>query len=252
MSNAVNIVEEDLAIQTPDGTADCVFVRSAEGRHPAVIVWPDIYGLRESFRAIGRRLALENYSVLVVNLFYRTAQGAMVPEGARLNDPAIKDKVMPLKNTLSPETCLTDGRAFVRFLEQHPSVDTDRQMGVMGYCLTGSYALRLAADMPDRIGAAASFHGGGLVTDSDDSPHLLAPLIKAAVLIAIAENDDERDPNAKSVLRDSFNNAEVAAEIEVYKGAMHGWCPADTAAHNKDQAERAWERMLEIFNGRLG
>lgn len=251
MTDAQNVIEQNVDVETPDGTADCYFVHPADGKHPAVIVWPDILGLRTSFRLMGKRLAQSGYSVLVVNLYYRTAKGAVVPEDARLNDPEIRDIVMPLKKTLSPETCLTDGRAFVQFLDQQPSVDTSRKVGTAGYCMTGSYTLRLAADMPDRIGAGASFHGSGLVSESNDSPHLLAPHIQAGFLIAIAENDDEHDPDAKTVLSEAFDSAEVEAEIKVYEGTLHGWCPPDSAVHNEAQAERAWTRLLALFELRL-
>ena len=251
VANAEDVVDQDVVVETPDGMADCYFVHPAGGQHAAVIVWPDVLGLRTSFRLMGKRLAQSGYSVLVVNPYYRTAKGAVVPEGAGFSDPGIRDIVMPLARTLSPETCVTDGRAFVQFLDQQASVDTGRKIGSTGYCMTGSYTLRLAADMPDRIGAGGSFHGGGLVSDSDDSPHLLAPHMQAGFLIAIAENDDERNPNAKTVLREAFDAAEVEAEIEVYEGTLHGWCPPDSAVYNEVQAERAWSRLLALFERQL-
>ena len=158
---------------------------------------------------------------------------------------------MPHARTLSPETCVSDGRAFVEFLDNQPSVDTDRMIGTTGYCMTGSYVMRLAAAIPDRIGAGGSFHGGGLATDADDSPHLLAPKMKAGFLIAIAENDDERNPEEKVLLREAFDAAGVEAEIEVYAGTLHGWCPPDSAVYNREQAERAWSRLLALFEREL-
>ena len=158
---------------------------------------------------------------------------------------------MPHARSLSPETCLTDGRAFVSYLDMQASVDTGRKIGTTGYCMTGSYTMRLAAAMPDRIGAGGSFHGGGLATDADDSPHLLAPQIKAGMLIAIAANDDEKDPNAKVLLREAFDSAGVNAEIEVYEDTLHGWCPPDSRVYNKVQAERAWSRLLALFEREL-
>ncbi len=252
VANARNVIEEDVLIETPDGMADCYFVRPARGEHAAVIVWPDIVSIRPAFRMMGKRLAESGYSVLVVNPYYRTAKGQVVPDGKGFRDPGIRGLLMPHARSLSPETCVTDGRAFVDWLDKQPSVDTGRKIGTTGYCMTGSYTLRLAAAMPDRIGASGSFHGGGLASaDSEDSPHLLAPKMKAGVLIAIAENDDERDPNAKVLLREAFDNARVAAEIEVYAGAMHGWCPPDSAAYNEKQAERAWSRLLALFEREL-
>ncbi len=251
VANALDVIEQDVMIDTPDGKADCYFVHPASGKHAAVVVWPDIVGIRPAFRAMGKRLAEAGYSVLVVNPYYRTARGAVVPEGKTFSDPGIRELLMPLARTLSPETCVTDGRAFVAYLDQQSCVDTNRKIGVTGYCMTGSYTMRLAAAMPDRIGAGGSFHGGGLATDKEDSPHLLAPKMQAGFLIAIAANDDERNPEEKVLLRKAFDNADVSAEIEVYKGTQHGWCPPDSAVYNEEQAERAWSRLLVLFEQEL-
>jgi carboxymethylenebutenolidase len=250
-ADALDVVEEEVLVETPDGKADGYFVHPAEGRHAAVIVWPDIVGIRPAFRAMGKRLAESGYSVLVVNPYYRTAKGQVVPDGKTFRDPGIRELLMPHARSLSPATCVTDGRALVKFLDGQPSVDTSRKVGTMGYCMTGSYTLRLAAAIPDRIGAGASFHGGGLATDEDDSPHLLAPKMKAGFLIAIAENDDERRPEEKVRLREAFDAAGVEAEIEVYEGTQHGWCPPDSAVHHEAQAERAWKRLLALFEREL-
>lgn len=251
VANAQDVVEQEVMVSTPDGEADCYFVHPASGAHAAVIVWPDIMSIRPSFRLMGKRLAQSGYSVLVVNPYYRTVNGRITPEGGSFGDPAIREILMPHARSLSPETCVTDGRAFVKYLDQQAAVDTSKKIGTTGYCMTGSYTIRLAADMPDRIGAGGSFHGGGLVTDAADSPHLLASKVKAGMLIAIAENDDEKEPDAKNVLRASFDAAGVDAEIEVYAGAMHGWCPPDSAVYNEQQAERAWGRLLALFEKQL-
>jgi carboxymethylenebutenolidase len=251
VANALDVTEQDVTVNTPDGEADCYFVHPAEGAHAAVIIWPDIVGIRPAFRAMGKRLAQSGYSVLVVNPYYRTHKGVIVPEGKTFRDPGIRDLLMPHARSLSPETCVTDGRAYVAYLDKQSSVDTARKIGTTGYCMTGSYTLRLAADMPDRIGAGGSFHGGGLATDEQDSPHLLVSKMKAGFLIAIAENDDERQPDAKDMLRTAYDEAGLNAEIEVYKGAMHGWCPPDSAVYNEEQAERAWERLLALFDREL-
>lgn len=251
VANALDVVEQDVMVKTPDGMADCYFVHPASGRHAAVIVWPDIVGIRQAFRDMGRRLAESGYSVLVVNPYYRTVKGAAVPEGKGFRDPGIRDLLMPHARSLSPETCVTDGRAFVEYLDQQESVDTNRKIGTTGYCMTGSYTLRLAAAMPDRIGAGGSFHGGGLATDKEDSPHLLVSKMKAGFLIAIAANDDERDPNAKVLLREAFDANDVSAEIEVYEDTLHGWCPPDSAVYNEAQAERAWSRLIDLFEREL-
>ena len=251
VANAFDVVERDVMVETPDGMADCYFVHPASGKHAAVIVWPDIVSIRPAFRAMGKRLAESGYSVLVVNPYYRTHKGQIVPDGKGFRDPGIRDLLMPHARSLSPETCVTDGRAYVNWLDKQSSVDTGRKIGTTGYCMTGSYTMRLAAAMPDRIGAGGSFHGGGLATAEEDSPHLLAAQMKAGFLIAIAENDDERDPDAKVKLREAFDAAGVRAEIEVYAGAMHGWCPPDSAVYNQAQAERAWSRMLDLFEREL-
>ncbi|MGB5487767.1 MAG: dienelactone hydrolase family protein [Lysobacterales bacterium] len=251
VANALELVEEDVLVATPDGMADCYFVHPASGAHAAVIIWPDIMGIRTAFRMMGKRLAESGYSVLVVNPYYRTAKGAVIEDGESFGDPEVRARLMPHARSLSPETCLTDGRAFVSYLDMQASVDRGRKIGTTGYCMTGSYTMRLAAAMPDRIGAGGSFHGGGLATDADDSPHLLAPQIKAGMLIAIAANDDEKDPNAKVLLREAFDSAGVNAEIEVYEDTLHGWCPPDSRVYNKVQAERAWSRLLALFEREL-
>ena len=251
VANALDVVEQDVMVETPDGMADCYFVHPASGAHAAVIVWPDIVSIRPAFRAMGKRLAESGYSVLVVNPYYRTHKGQIVPDGKGFRDPGIRELLMPHAQSLSPETCVSDGRAFVDYLDAQPSVDTGRKIGTTGYCMTGSYTMRLAAAMPDRIGAGGSFHGGGLASDSEDSPHLLASKMKAGFLIAIAANDDERDPNAKVLLREAFDANNVRAEIEVYKDTLHGWCPPDSAVYHEDQAERAWSRLLALFEKEL-
>lgn len=251
VANAAAVVEQNVLVETPDGSADCYFVYPSEGAHAGVILWPDILGFRASYRTMGKRLAESGYSVLVVNPYYRMASGNIVPEGSTFGDPAVREKVMPYARSLSSATCVIDGRAFATFLDQQASVDTDRMIGTMGYCMTGSYTMRLAADMPDRIGAGGSFHGGGLVSDAADSPYLLIPKIKAGFLIAIAENDDEKDPEAKFTLREAFDSAGGDAEIEVYAGTLHGWCSLDSPVYNEAQAELAWSRLLALFERRL-
>ncbi len=250
-ANAADVTENDVKVQTPDGSADCYFVHPSSGRHPGVIVWPDIVGLRPAFRLMGKRLAESGYAVLVVNPYYRSATAPVVPEGASFQDPATRETLMPLARSLSAETNVTDARAFVAFIDQQAAVDTRRKIGTTGYCMGGPITMRTAAAVPDRIGAGASFHGGRLVTDSPDSPHLLVPQMKAQFLFAIAANDDERDPEAKNVLRESYDKAGLAAEIEVYEGALHGWCPPDSRVYNEVQAERAWARLLVLFEKAL-
>jgi carboxymethylenebutenolidase len=251
VGNAVDVVGSDVTITTPDGEADAYFVHPAAGASAAVMFWPSIVGIRETFRAMGTRLAESGYAVLVINPYYRTQNGPVIPEEKGFRDPGMRDVLMPFARTLSPETCLTDGTAFVEWLDTQPAVDTSKAIGSMGYCMTGSYCMRLAAAMPERIGAGCSFHGGGLVTEADNSPHRLIPQMNASFLIAIASNDDERSPDEKAVLRNAFSSASVEAEIEVYEDALHGWCIPDSGVYHEAQAERAWRRMLALFDRRL-
>lgn len=250
-ANAVSVTQSYVSVKTPDGVADAYFVHPSSGQHPAVLIWPDILGLRPAFEMMGKRLAESGYSVLVVNPYYRNEPAPVVKEGASYADEATRATVRKLAANLSPETHVTDAKAFIGFLDKQPSVDTDRKMGTTGYCMGGPIVMRTAAAVPERIGAGASFHGGGLVTDAEDSPHLLIPDMNAQFLIAIAENDDQRDPEAKQVLRKHFAEAELKAEIEVYEGAMHGWCPPDSRVYNEAQAERAWSRLLATFSDAL-
>ena len=248
---ALEVSAIDVEVPTPDGTADCHFVHPASGAHPGVLIWPDALGLRPAFEQMGRRLAESGYAVLVVNPYYRTERAPVLPEGASFRDEATRKKIFPLMRSLTPETIVTDARAFVGFLDAQDAVADNRMMGTMGYCMGGSMTMRTAAAFPDRIGAGASFHGGRLVTDAPDSPHLLVEKMRAHYLFAIAENDDQKDPKAKTVLRDAFAAAGLPAEIEVYAGTLHGWCPPDSAVYHEAQAERAWSRLLALFETAL-
>jgi carboxymethylenebutenolidase len=245
-ANAAEVVERDVTISTPDGQCDAFFVTPQTGAHAAVLVWPDIFGLRPAFRGMGKRLAESGYSVLVVNPFYRTQKAPTAPAGANTPIP----DVIPLARSLDATKHRTDAKAFIKWLDSQPQVDRNRKIGTTGYCMGGPIVMRTAAAVAGRVGAAATFHGGGLVTDNADSPHLLIPEMKAQFLVAIAENDDQRNPEEKDVLSKAFADAKLAAEIEVYP-AGHGWCPPDTRVHNHDQAEKAWQRMLALFEKAL-
>jgi carboxymethylenebutenolidase len=248
LANAAETKGMDVSIKTPDGTCDAFFVAPAKGKHPGVLIWPDIFGLRPAFRDMATRLAESGYSVLVINPFYRTQKAPTAPEHPDFNDPTTRQALMTLAGTLSPGSAEVDAKAFVAFLDSQPAVDTKKKIGTTGYCMGGPFVFRTAALLPDRVGAAGTFHGGGLVTDKPDSPHLLIPTMKAHFLIAIAENDDMRQPDAKTVLKDAFAKAHLPAEVEVYAGAQHGWCPPDSQVYNHDQAEKAWSRMLALFS----
>jgi carboxymethylenebutenolidase len=245
-ANAMDVNENEVTIATPDGECDAYFAAPTTGAHPAVLVWPDIFGLRRAFRQMGKRLAESGYSVLVVNPFYRTQKAPTASAGA--NTPI--QEVMPLARTSTPETQVTDAKAFTAWLDSRTEVDKNRKMATTGYCFGGPMVFRTAATASDRIGAACTFHGAGLVADGPDSPHLLIPQMHGRFLIAIAESDDTRQPEAKDVLRKAFADANLEAEVEVYPAA-HGWCPPDTGVYDYDQAERAWGRMLATFEQAL-
>jgi carboxymethylenebutenolidase len=252
VAGAAEVTESEVQIRTPDGTADAYFVFPTKGAHPGVLIWPDIFGLRPAFRQMGKRLAQSGYAVLVVNPFYRQQKAPTAPEHPDFNDPATRSALMGLMGSLTPETSFTDAKAFVAFLDSQPSVDRKRKVGTTGYCMGGPLTMRTAAAVPERVGAGGSFHGGGLVTDKPDSPHLLVPKMKAHYLFAIAENDDQKQPDAKNVLREAFAQAKLPAEIEVYAGTLHGWCPPDSQVYNPAQAEKAWSRLLVLLKSALG
>jgi len=247
VANAAAVTESDVTIMTPDGTADCYFVHPATGTAPGVLVWPDIFGLRPAFRQMSKRLAESGYSVLVVNPFYRTQKAPTASKGAATPIP----ELMPLAQGLNEKTHMTDAKAFVAWLDKQASVAKNRKIGTQGYCMGGPMALRTAAAVPDRVGAVGSFHGGGLVTDMPNSPHLQAAKTKAQFLIAIASNDDMRSPNEKNVLKETFEKAKLPAEIEVYSGSAHGWCPPDSGVYNEPMAEKAWSRLLALYGKAL-
>ncbi len=247
VANAVTVTESDVTVTTPDGSADCYFVHPASGTAPGVLVWPDIFGLRPAFRQMGKRLAESGYSVLVVNPFYRTKKAPTADAGAATPIPDL----MPLAKALSETTHMTDAKAFIGWLDGQESVAKNRKMGTQGYCMGGPMAFRTAAAMPGRVGAVASFHGGGLMTDAPKSPHVQASKSKAQFLVAIAANDDARAPNDKTALKDVFAKADRPAEIEVYTGAAHGWCPPDSKVYNEPLAEKAWSRLLALYGKAL-
>jgi carboxymethylenebutenolidase len=243
---AQNVKESDVTIRTPDGECDAYFVTPSTGAHAAVLVWPDIFGLRPAMRDMGKRLAGEGYSVLVVNPFYRQQKAPTAPQGAATPIP----QLVPMMQALTATTHATDARAFIAWLDARPEVDRGKKIGTIGYCMGGPIVVRTAAAVPDRVGAVGSFHGGGLTTNEPSSPHLLIPQTKAQYLIAVAENDDMRDPNSKNILKEAFAAAMLEAEVEVYPAA-HGWCPPDTQVYDREQSERAWSRMLAMFEKAL-
>jgi carboxymethylenebutenolidase len=247
VANAVAVTESDVTVTTPDGSADCYFVHPASGAAAGVLLWPDIFGLRPAMRQMGKRLAESGYSVLVVNPFYRVKKAPTAENGAATPIP----QLMPLARALNETTQTTDAKAFIGWLDRQASVARNRKVGTQGYCMGGPIAFRTAAAMPERVGAVASFHGGGLVTDQPNSPHVQAAKTGAQFLVAIAANDDQRAPTEKDVLKETFAKANRAAEIEVYTGAAHGWCPPDSGVYNEPQAEKAWSRLLALYGKAL-
>jgi len=246
VANAQTVAEREVTIKTPDGTADAYFVYPAQGAAAGVLFWPDIFGLRPATRQMGKRLAESGYAVLVVNPFYRARKAPVAESATGAN---IKE-LFPLMQALTETTQMADARAFIGWMDQQPEVNRNRKIGTQGYCMGGPIAFRTAAAMPDRVGAVASFHGGGLVTAQPNSPHLQAAKTKAQFLVAVAENDDARAPKDKEVLKETFSAAKISAEVEVYKGA-HGWCPPDSTVYNEAEAERAWTRLLAMYGKAL-
>ena len=251
VANAAEVQESEVSIKTPDGTCDAHFVHPAKGATAAVLVWPDIFGLRDSFRQMGKRLAESGYAVLTINPFYRLQKAPTSAPHANFQDPATREALLKQAGSLTPTTHVTDAKAFIAWLDAQKAVDKKRKMGTTGYCMGGPMVFRTAATAPSRVGAAATFHGGGLNTTDASSPHLLIPQMKANFLIAIAANDDASNPESKNVLRKAFDAAKLKAEIEVYEGAQHGWCPPDSQVYNQVQAEKAWARLLELFKTSL-
>jgi carboxymethylenebutenolidase len=249
------IVETNVEIKTPDGMCDAAFIHPAAGRHAAVIIWPDAFGLRPSMRDMGKRLAMENgYSVLVVNPFYRVVKGTPYPDASKVDFAAERAKLTPMMGSIGAEGAVEkDAPAFVAWLDQQPSVDPAKKIGTQGYCMGGALVVRTAAAVPNRIGAGGSFHGGGLVTANPNSPHLLAPKIKAKMYFGIAANDDMQAPDAKVKLKEAFEAAKNPAEIEVYTNAQHGWCVPDMAGglYAKADAERAWAKLTALYKSAL-
>jgi carboxymethylenebutenolidase len=254
-----DVVETNVEIKTPDGTCDAVFIHPKSGSHPGVLIWPDAFGLRPSMRDIGKRIAAEGYSVLVPNPFYRLSK-APFSDASTFNfqNPADMAKLRPLMESVSaPGNGEKDAVAYVAFLDAQKQVNKAKKIGTQGYCMGGPLVVKTAAALPNRIGAGASFHGGGLVSDKPDSPHLLAPKIKASMYFGVAANDDERQPDAKDKLKEAFAAAKVPAEVEVYAGAQHGWCVPDMPARNgkpiysKPDAERAWGKLVALYKANL-
>jgi len=239
-----------VTIETQAGTAEAFFVAPDSGQHPAVLIWPDVAGLRDAFHTMATRLAAEGYAVLAVNPYYRSSKLPVLTEFSEWQTEEGRAKIRPMIEALSSEGISDDGAAFVAWLDQQPQVDTQRKIGTTGYCMGGPFTFRTAAAAPDRVGAIGSFHGGGLVTEEVDSPHQLLAKMNAAALVCVASSDDDRDPKARTTLQEAAATANVTAEVEVYP-AQHGWCVIDSPVYDPEQADRAWGRMLATFEAHL-
>jgi carboxymethylenebutenolidase len=253
----LEVIETDVTIKTPDGTCDAAFIHPKTGSHPGVLIWPDAFGLRPSMRDMAKRLAAEGYSVLVPNPFYRLTKPPY-SDASKLDFQVERPKLTPwMASVNAPGNAEKDAIAYVGFLDAQKEVNKSKKIGTQGYCMGGALVVRTAAALPNRVGAGGSFHGGNLVNTTPESPHLLAPKIKARMYFGIASNDDMSQPDAKVKLKEAFAAAKVPAEIEVYSGSQHGWCvpdmPAGTGApiYNKPDAERAWGKLVALYKAAL-
>jgi carboxymethylenebutenolidase len=251
---AAELTDEDVRVTTAAGVCDAALIHPHKGAWPGVILFTDVFGLRPIMRDMAKRLAADGFTVLVPNPFYRTSKPPGLSTDIDFNNAADRAKIDALRAPLSSDAVMLDATAYVKFLDSQACVDKKALMGVFGYCMGGPMSMQAAAANPDRIGAGASFHGGALVTDKRDSPHLLAPKMKAQFYFAVAMNDDQRQPDAKTKLDEAFKAAHLQAKIEVYDGCAHGWCvkdmpntPGKPPIYNEPQAERAWGELLSLY-----
>lgn len=249
---AVPVVEKDVKVKTPDGMADAaLYYPEGKGSWPAVLIWPDVVSLRPVFREMGKRLAGEGYVVLVPNLYYRVKAAPVVDGGFNFANPEDRAKLAPLRASVTPEGNVRDATAFVAYLDAQPQTDKTKKVGTQGYCMGGPLAFRTAGAVPGRVGAVASFHGGGLVTAEPTSPHLTLPNTKAEYLVLVADNDDKQDPEAKVKLKTALDAAGRPAKVEVYEGAAHGWTVKGSQVYNEPAAEKAWAELLALYRRAL-
>jgi carboxymethylenebutenolidase len=254
-----SVVETEVEIKTPDGTCDAAFIHPSGGSHPGVLIWPDAFGLRPSMREMAKRLAAQGYSVLVPNPFYRMGKAPFFTDASTVDFGKERGKIGPLMGSVTADGAAEkDAVAYIEFLDKQKQVNKSKKIGTQGYCMGGGLVMRTAATVPDRVGAGGSFHGGGLVTDKPNSPHLLAPKIKAKMYFGIAHSDDMTQPDAKDKLKEAFIAANNPAEIEVYETCFHGWCVPDmpkqangTPTYDKPEAEKAWAKLTALYKGAL-
>ena len=243
------LAESMVSIPTADGTMDAFFVHPAGEDQVAVIIWPDIAGLRDSFKMMARRLAQSGYAVLVANPYYRDVSALQFADFAAFMDGGW-DKVKPWRAKLSADAIMRDARALVTWLDAQDAVDSADGIGTQGYCMGGPFTIWSAAAVPGRVKAAGSFHGGGLVRDDVQSPHKLMIDTPSSYLIAIAQDDDGKDPESTATLKGIAESGAADAEVEVY-AADHGWCVYDSPSYDEAEAERAWVRLLALYEKAL-
>jgi carboxymethylenebutenolidase len=253
-ATAAQMMDTDVQVTTPAGVCDAALIHPRGGAWPGVILFTDVFGLRPTMRDMAKRLAADGFTVLVPNPFYRTSKAPGLSTDIDFNNAADRAKIDMLRAPLTSDAVMQDAAAYVKFLDAQSSVNKKAKMGVFGYCMGGPMTLQAAASSPARIGAGASFHGGGLVTDKPDSPHLLVAKIKAQYYFGVAMNDDQRQPDAKTKLDEAFKAANLQAKIEVYDGCLHGWCvkdmpntPGKPPIYNEAQAERAWGELVGLY-----
>lgn len=249
---AVPVLEKDVEIKTPDGLADAaLYYPEGKGSWPAVLIWPDVVSLRPVFREMGKRLAAEGYVVLVPNLYYRVKKAPVVEGGFNFANPDDRAKLAPLRASVTPEGTAKDAVAYLAFLDAQPQTDKKKKVGTQGYCMGGPLAFFTAGAVPSRVGAVASFHGGGLATDAPTSPHLTLPKSHAEYLVLVADNDDKADPTAKEKVKAALDAAKRPNKVEVYEGAAHGWTVKGSAVYNEPAAEKAWAELLALYKRAL-
>ena len=250
-ATAAQVSERAGDIRTIDGTCDAVLLHAGKKPSPAVIWYPDGFGLRQAHVDMGKRLATEGYAVLVINQFYRARRAPVFGPGFDFANPADRAELAKLRAPLDHDAVTRDAHALVAFLDAQPEVDSRKKIGTVGFCMGGSMTIRAAAAEPKRVGACASFHGGQLVTDEATSPHRLIPGTQASCHIAIAADDDAKEPNSKTVLTEVLTTAKRPFTLEVYPGSKHGWMVPESAVYDRPQAERGWVAMTTLYKQAL-
>ena len=249
---AVPVVEKDVEIKTSDGVADAaLYYPEGKGAWPAVLLWPDVVSLRPVFREMGKRLAASGYVVLVPNLYYRVKKAPVVDGAFNFANADDRAKLAPLRASVTPEGTDRDAVAYLAFLDAQPQTDKNKKVGTQGYCMGGPLAFRTAGAVPNRVGAVASFHGGGLFIDGPTSPHLVLPKTQAEYMVLVADNDDKQDPAAKEKLKQALDAAKLKSRVEVYEGAAHGWTVKGSQVYNEPAAEKAWAELLDLYKRAL-